>query len=120
MASTIPAKKEAARKLTVVVGLAFTDSDGPAFDQAARIAQRVPGSELPLVHVFHEELSASRSRELVGHLRLYVNEKAAVTGGLGGITVGIHLRSGNPPREIVQLATCPRVLVPTRAAVRLA
>jgi hypothetical protein len=42
MASTVPAEKEAARKLTVVVGLAFTDSDGPAFDQAARIAQRVP------------------------------------------------------------------------------
>lgn len=92
-------------RLTVVVGLDFTDADGPAFDQAVRIAQRVPRSELHLVHVFGAEPSRAKSKELVGHLRLYVNEKAAAMGGLGGITVGIHLRSGKPVREIVQLAT---------------
>jgi nucleotide-binding universal stress UspA family protein len=105
MKPTIPSEKATSGRFTVVVGLAFTDADGPAFDQAARIAQRVPGSEMHLVHVFHEEPSAARSRDLVGHLRLYVNEKAAITGGLKGITVGIHLRSGKPVREIVQLAT---------------
>ena len=89
----------------MVVGLDFTDADGPAFDQAAQIARRVPHTELHLVHVFHTELSAERSRELVGHLRLYVNEKAAIANGLPGITVGIHLRAGKPAREIVQLAT---------------
>jgi nucleotide-binding universal stress UspA family protein len=90
--------------LSIVAGLAFTDADGPAFDKAARIAQRVRGSELHLIHVFHAELSAERSRELIGHLRLYVNEKAAATNGLRGITVGIHLRAGQVVREIVQLA----------------
>lgn len=91
--------------LTIVVGLDFTDADGRAFDQALRIARRVPSCELHLVHVFDAEPSEQRSRELVGHLRLYVNEKAAAAGGLGGMTVGIHLRSGKPVREIVQLAT---------------
>ena len=94
----------ASSPLSMVVGLDFTDADGPAFDQAAQIARRVPHSGLHLVHVFHTELSAERSRELVGHLRLYVNEKAAIADGLRGITVGIHLRAGKPAREIVQLA----------------
>jgi nucleotide-binding universal stress UspA family protein len=87
-----------------VVGLDFTEADGPAFDQAARIAQRVPNSALQLVHVFDAEPSAERSRDLVGHLRLYVNEKAATTGGLKGITVGIHLRAGNPVSELARFA----------------
>jgi nucleotide-binding universal stress UspA family protein len=91
--------------LSMVVGLDFTDADGPAFDQAARIAQRVPHSELHLLHVFHAEPTAEQSRELVGHLRLYVNEKVAMMSELRGITVGIHLRSGKPVREIVQFAT---------------
>jgi len=91
--------------LSIVVGLAFTDADGPAFDQAARIALRVPHSELHLVHVFHTEPTAEQSRDLVGHLRLYVNEKAAITEGLRGLTVGIHLRAGKPVREIAQFAT---------------
>ncbi|HEX4447267.1 MAG TPA: universal stress protein [Polyangiaceae bacterium] len=64
-----------------------------------------PHSALHLVHVFHSEPTAERSRDLVGHLRLYVNEKAAILTGLQGLTVGIHLRSGNAVREIVQLAT---------------
>lgn len=93
------------RRLTIVVGLNFTDADGPAFDQAVRIARRVPLSELHLVHVFDAEPSQAKSKDLVGHLCLYVNEEAAAMGGLRGMTVGIHLRSGKPVREIVQLAT---------------
>ncbi len=89
----------------IIVGLAFSDADGPAFDQAAVIARRVPRSVLHLVHVFDHELSVERSRELVSHLRLYASEKAASTSGLSGISVGIHLRAGKTVREIVQLAT---------------
>jgi nucleotide-binding universal stress UspA family protein len=92
-------------RFSVVVGLDFTDADGPAFDQAARLALRVPGSELHLVHVFRSAPSAERSRELVDHLRLYVGEKAAMTEGLIGIAVGIHLRGGHVVHELIQLAT---------------
>ncbi len=98
-------KDSRASHLSVVVGLAFTDADGFAFEQAARIAKGVQGSELHLVHVFDSAPSEARSRELVGHLRLYVNEKAASLGGLKAMTVGIHLRTGKPVRELVQLAT---------------
>src|SRR5277367_4584601 len=98
-------KNDGASTLSVIVGLAFGDADGAAFDRAARLASRLPYSELHLVHVFGEEPSEARARDLVQHLRLYVNEKAASLGGLKGLTVGIHLRAGRPVREIVQLAT---------------
>jgi nucleotide-binding universal stress UspA family protein len=102
---SVPSKTPVTAKLVVVVGLDFTDADGPAFDQAARIAQRVPGSELHLVHVFDTAPSAERSRDLASHLRLYVDEKSAIAAGLRGISVGIHLRAGKAVREILQLAT---------------
>jgi nucleotide-binding universal stress UspA family protein len=91
--------------LRAVVGLDFTDADGPAFDEAARIVARVAGSELHLLHVFRTAPSAERTRELADHLRLYVNEKADVTKCLLGIAVGIHIRGGRVVRELIQLAT---------------
>jgi nucleotide-binding universal stress UspA family protein len=92
-------------RFSIVVGLDFTDADGPAFDQAARLALRVPGSELHLVHVFGAAPSAERSRELADHLRLYADEKASITKGLRGIAVGIHLRGGHTVHELIRLAT---------------
>ncbi len=90
--------------LSLVVGLGFNDADGPAFDDAVRTAKRVVNSEIHLVHVFDAEPSAERSRELIAHLRLYVNEKAATTQGIGAARVGIHLRVGNPSSELSRLA----------------
>ena len=78
----------AGAKLCVVVGLDFTDADSPAFDKAARVAMRVPGSELHLVHVFHTAPSAERTRDLVAHLRLYVDEKAVINGIVGLMATG--------------------------------
>jgi nucleotide-binding universal stress UspA family protein len=103
---SLSAATEAAlpKTFSVVVGLDFTDADGPAFDQAARLALRVPSSELHLVHVFPTEPSADRSRQLMENLRLYVNEKAAVTSGLPGMRIGIHLRWGSAVRKLVQFA----------------
>ena len=97
--------QHAAATFSVVVGLGFTDGDGLAFDQAVQVARRVPRSQLNLVHVFEEEPTAERVRQLSDQLRLYVNEKAATTEGLEGMIVGIHLRHGNVAHELVQLAT---------------
>jgi nucleotide-binding universal stress UspA family protein len=91
--------------LRIVAALDFTDADGAAFDLAGRTAMRVAGSQIHLVHVFHHEPSAERSKELIAHLRLYVDDKTVATAGLRGVTVGIHLRGGDAVREIVQLAT---------------
>jgi len=103
--SALSKTSSAAAKLSIVVGLDFTVADGPAFDQAARIVQRVPGSALHLVHVFDSAPSAERARDLADHLRLYVDEKAAIATGLQGISVGVHLRAGKAVRELLQLAT---------------
>ncbi len=91
--------------LCVVVGLDFTDADGPAFDLAARIAMRSSDSQIHLIHVFPEAPSAQRSEDLIDHLRLYVEEKTAVARGLGGVAVGIHLRGGAAVPELVRMAT---------------
>ncbi len=87
---------------SVVVGLGFIDADGPAFEQSARIAQRVPHGELHLVHVAP---AGAPSRDLINHLRLSVNERADAMKGLRGITVGIHLRWGKVVQGIVRVAT---------------
>jgi nucleotide-binding universal stress UspA family protein len=97
-------KSQSASTLSIVVGTNFKDASGVAFDAAAHLAQRVARSEIHLVHVFEEEPSEERGHELIAHLRLYVNEKAAMMGGLRGTSIGIHLRSGKPVREIIQLA----------------
>jgi nucleotide-binding universal stress UspA family protein len=100
-----PPNAAATTKFSIVVGLDFTEADGPAFDQAARLATRVIGSELHLVHVFSTAPSAERSRDLAQHLRLYVDEKAAANSALVGMPVGVHLRGGKPVAEILRLAT---------------
>jgi nucleotide-binding universal stress UspA family protein len=90
----------------LVVGLDFTDAGGFAFGEAARIARRIPASHLHLLHVFGgEEPSPIAARDLVGRIRVYVNEKAASVGGFPGITVGIHLRAGDPAREIARFSS---------------
>ncbi len=93
--------------VSVVVGFAFTDADGPAFERAAKIATWGVGGELHLVHVFDANAPRSEERalELAGRLRTYVEEKAASMGGLAGLHVGVHLRYGDTVREILQLAT---------------
>jgi nucleotide-binding universal stress UspA family protein len=92
------------RSFCIVVGLDFTDAGGFAFDQAAMLARRIPGSHLHIVHAFDQQPSREAARELVGRLRTYVNEKAQALEGLPGVTVGIHLREGKPARELAQLA----------------
>ena len=93
------------RPLTIVVDLDFRTTGAQAFDEAVRLARGAGGAAVHLVHVFHGKLDEGERRRLVGDLRAYVNDKAKAAGGFGGITVGIHLRSGDAVREIVQLAS---------------
>jgi nucleotide-binding universal stress UspA family protein len=87
--------------LVVALDLADTASGGYALDQALRISVRVPGSQLHAVHV-----SASDAKEeTLGLLRHYVSDKAIALGGATQQTVAVHVRKGDPAREIAQLAT---------------
>lgn len=89
--------------LVVAMDLGDTDSGGFALDQAARIAVRIPDSEMHILHVAPVDDDAEASR-IAGLLRLYVSEKAAQLGGLARQSVGIHVRQGDPAKEIAQLA----------------
>jgi nucleotide-binding universal stress UspA family protein len=89
---------------SIVVGLDFTDGGAFAFRQAARIARRIPGACVHLIHVFPESPSEEEAVALKGRLQTYVNEQGASVGGLAGTHVGIHLRGGDPGDQIVLLA----------------
>jgi len=104
MSATNNLQTRTARPLTAVVGFDFSSADGPAFDQAIRIAQRAAHGEVHLVHVFANEPSPERLRDLADHLRLYVYEKAPQLDGFSTVRVGIHLRTGDVAQEIARLA----------------
>ena len=88
---------------TVVIGYSFTEASGRAFDQAAQMAGRVAGSHLHVLHVLTDDIEP-RPLEPAGQLRLCVEEKMAALGGCAWQSVGIHLRTGRPDRELAQFA----------------
>jgi nucleotide-binding universal stress UspA family protein len=93
-----------ANAFTLVVGNDFTEASGFAFDQAARVARRIRGSDLHVVHVVENEASAEGTQRLASELRRYVDEKLEAFDGLERQAVGIHVRCGRPARELAQLA----------------
>jgi nucleotide-binding universal stress UspA family protein len=99
--SNVPAPSDRPFVLVVALDLADTASGGYALDQAMRIATRVPGSQLHALHVSTSDVT----RETLGLLRHYVSEKATALGGPTQQTVAVHVRKGEPAREIAQLAT---------------
>src|SRR5579859_375858 len=97
-------REASGRPFTVLVALDLREASGPAFQQAARIARRVAGSQLHAVHVTEVANEASM-RHLAEQLSTYVNEQSVAMGGLDGQSAGVHVRAGKPAREIVQMAT---------------
>jgi nucleotide-binding universal stress UspA family protein len=89
---------------TIVVGNEFGVASGYAFDQAARVARRIPGSDIHVVHVIEGVSSAEATQRLANQLRQYLEEKVKALGGLEQQAVGLHVRWGKPAREIAQLA----------------
>jgi nucleotide-binding universal stress UspA family protein len=94
------------RPFVVVVGLNIhhTDSSAYALDKTARIAMRIPASEMHLLYVLEPMTSVEDTNEAVGCLQRYVAEKATELGGLAQQSVGIHVRRGEPGHEIGQFA----------------
>ncbi|HEX3770535.1 MAG TPA: universal stress protein [Polyangiaceae bacterium] len=81
-----------------------TDASAFAFEQAARLAERIPASEIHLVYVTSADTPAEQTERLAGQFRAYVDEKVASLGGLDGRSAGVHIRGGKPVPAIVQLA----------------
>ena len=99
-----PSSSAMSPRFSIVIGLKFSDGGTYAVDQAARIAKQIPSACLHLVHVFPKPLTFAESQSMLAHLKLYESEKVASLGGLNGRKIGIHVRSGDIAREIVQLA----------------
>jgi len=104
MESTHP---ETPRPFVIALGLDLTDtaSSGYAFDQAGRIAARIPDSQVHAVYVLPESASQETANEAAGLLKHYVTEKWAALGQTSDQMFGVHVRRGDPAREIAQLAT---------------
>jgi nucleotide-binding universal stress UspA family protein len=94
------------RPFVLVVGLDLTDTEtsGYALNQSARIAQRIPGSQIHLLEVVAAGTGADVTREAAACLQRYAEAKATELGGLAGQTLGVHIRGGEPGREIAQFA----------------
>jgi nucleotide-binding universal stress UspA family protein len=110
---TVPQPKVKAKAndaLQVVVAIDFSDASGYALDQAATIARRVPRSRLHVIHVDENDNdSRDRVKQLVGQIRLYVEEKLLAVGSrigssMNGQMLGVHVRKGDAQRELAQFA----------------
>jgi nucleotide-binding universal stress UspA family protein len=100
--STDPVR--AASPFTLVVGNDFSEASGHAFDEAVRVARRVPGSDIHVVHVIDHDATGAEARETADSLLVYLEDKVKALGGLERQAVGLHVRCGKPAREIAQLA----------------
>jgi nucleotide-binding universal stress UspA family protein len=88
----------------VVVGNDFSEASGFAFDQAARVARRIPGSEIHVVHVIEGSSTDEETKRVSDLLLTYLQDKVTAIGGLEDQAVGLHVRCGRPAREIAQIA----------------
>jgi nucleotide-binding universal stress UspA family protein len=93
-----------ASPFTLVVGNDFSPASGFAFDQAFRVARRIPGSQVHVLHVIAGEADAAKATDAAGRLRLYIEEKVNALGDFEHQSAGIHVRFGRPARELAQFA----------------
>jgi nucleotide-binding universal stress UspA family protein len=113
-----------ARPFVLAVGLNLADQEasGYALDESARIASRIPGSQMHIVHVDPPETTLDGSIDSAGLLRLYVSDKLVALRLPQALEVGIHVRRGDAAREIAQVAAevnADMIVVGTRKAVHL-
>jgi nucleotide-binding universal stress UspA family protein len=88
----------------LLVGVTFSEEGRHALEAAARISRRIPECMLHVLHVVPAPGVATAPREPMTVLRDYVGETFAALGGVGGVTVAIELRRGDPVDELATLA----------------
>jgi nucleotide-binding universal stress UspA family protein len=102
---TTPNHAATQRPFVLVLGLDLADtaSSGYAFDQAARIAARIEGSQIHPVYALPEEAGQAVLAEASGLMGRYIGEKVAALGVAGPI-YHTHVRRGDAARAIAQTA----------------
>jgi nucleotide-binding universal stress UspA family protein len=104
--------------IVVALDLADTESGGYALDHALRIAQRIPDSQ---IHVLHVSKDAPK-QETLDLLRLYTSEKVARLADGRPQSLAAYVRGGNPAAEIGRFASelsADLIIVGTHKSARL-
>lgn len=104
--------------LVAALDLVDTDSGGYALDQSLRVATRIPGCEMHVLHVSEQPATP----QTLGLLRYYVTEKAQMLPGFSLAGIRVHVRVGEPAHVIAELAAevhADLVVVGTHRALQL-
>jgi nucleotide-binding universal stress UspA family protein len=88
----------------LLVAVNYTDEGRHAFEDAARISQRIPGCILQVVHVAAPLEDPPGLTGQTTALRAYVEEMCMARGGLAGVTLAVDVRRGDPVRELSAIA----------------
>jgi nucleotide-binding universal stress UspA family protein len=91
------------RPFTIVVADDASRAGGFAFDEAARVAERIPLAALHAVYLMKRGTSLAQMEEIATSLRADTTARAASL-GLHDRLMGIHVRAGDPAQEIGQVA----------------
>ena len=97
------ARSKTDRPFVIVAGADFRPANDGAVEQAARMAFRIPKSELHVIHAAHRWTCETRVAEIARQLGTSLSRASAAL-GIHLANVGIHVRCGEPPREITALA----------------
>ncbi len=91
------------RPFTIVVADEATRAGGFAFDEAARVAERIPLSALHAVYLVKRGTSLAQMEQIAASLRADTVGRAAAL-GLHDRLMAVHVRSGDPAIEIAAVA----------------
>jgi nucleotide-binding universal stress UspA family protein len=91
--------------LALGLDLADTETSGFAFEQAGRIASRIPQCQMHVVYVLPDDAGQEFVREAEALLKLYVSEKWSLLARPSEPSLKLYVRSGDAANEVVQVAT---------------
>jgi len=91
------------RPFTIVVADEATRAGGFAFDEAARVAERIPLSALHAVYLVKRGTTLAQMEEIASSLRADTVGRAAAL-GIHDRLMAVHVRAGDPAMEIAAVA----------------
>jgi nucleotide-binding universal stress UspA family protein len=93
-----------ARPFCLLVALTLTEEGRHAFADAVRIARRIPGCVLHVVHVAVALDTAKDPAIEAAVVRAHVDQMLAALGGSVGLEIAIDLRTGDPVKALTAFA----------------
>jgi nucleotide-binding universal stress UspA family protein len=88
----------------LLVGLTLTEEGRHAFEDAVRIARRIPGCVLHVVHVASAPDGAKDPAIQSAIIRVRVDQMVEAVGGAAGVKIVVDLRCGDPAKALTTFA----------------